>query len=209
MKKYLLLFALICPLLFISCDIEGDEMSDDELIQAIIDSENKILISKSDLPSSAISSINFEMPNDFIDEATLAPELGYEIEMKSFDFIKLEIEYERNDELYFTTKGRKLNSSKGKKGKGKRKGLCFKFEYPLSYSMPDGSIISGNDRKEICIAMKSWYVINEKTRTKPQLVFPITILTFDDDKSIVKKKLESQEELKSAMASCKKERKKD
>ena len=207
MKKYLLLFVLICPLLFISCDIDGDEMSDDELIQAIIDSENKILISKSDLPSSAISSISFEMPNDFIDEATLAPELGYEIEMKSFDFIKLEIDYERNDELYFTTKGRKLTSSKGKKGK--RKGLCFKFKYPLSYSMPDGSIISGNDRKEICVAMKSWYEINEKTKTKPQLVFPVTILTFDDDKSIVKKKLESQEELKSAMASCKKERKKD
>jgi len=182
-------------------------MSDDELIQAIIDSENKILISKSDLPSSAISSISFEMPNDFIDEATLAPELGYEIEMKSFDFIKLEIDYERNDELYFTTKGRKLTSSKGKKGK--RKGLCFKFKYPLSYSMPDGSIISGNDRKEICVAMKSWYEINEKTKTKPQLVFPVTILTFDDDKNIARKKLESQEELKSAMASCKKERKKD
>jgi hypothetical protein len=207
MKKYLLLFVLICPLLFISCDIDGDEMSDDELIQAIIDSENKILISKSDLPSSAISSISFEMPNDFIDEATLAPELGYEIEMKSFDFIKLEIDYERNDELYFTTKGRKLTSSKGKKGK--RKGLCFKFKYPLSYSMPDGSIISGNDRKEICVAMKSWYEINEKTKTKPQLVFPVTILTFDDDKNIARKKLESQEELKSAMASCKKERKKD
>jgi len=207
MKKYLLLFVLICPLLFISCDIDGDEMSDDELIQAIIDSENKILISKSDLPSSAISSISFEMPNDFIDEATLAPELGYEIEMKSFDFIKLEIDYERNDELYFTTKGRKLTSSKGTKGK--RKGLCFKFKYPLSYSMPDGSIISGNDRKEICVAMKSWYEINEKTKTKPQLVFPVTILTFDDDKNIARKKLESQEELKSAMASCKKERKKD
>ena len=207
MKKYLLLFVLISPLLFISCDIDGDEMSDDELIQAIIDSENKILISKSDLPSSAISSISFEMPNDFIDEATLAPELGYEIEMKSFDFIKLEIDYERNDELYFTTKGRKLTSSKGKKGK--RKGLCFKFKYPLSYSMPDGSIISGNDRKEICVAMKSWYEINEKTKTKPQLVFPVTILTFDDDKNIARKKLESQEELKSAMASCKKERKKD
>ena len=68
MKKYLLLFALISPLLFISCDVDGSEMSDDELIQAIIDSENKILISSSDLPNSAISSINFEMPNDFIDE---------------------------------------------------------------------------------------------------------------------------------------------
>jgi hypothetical protein len=121
MKKYFLLFALISPLLFISCDVDGSEMSDDELIQAIIDSEKKFLISNSDLPNSAISSINFEMPNDFIDKATLAPELGYEIEMKSFDFIKLELDYERDDELYFTTKGRKLTSSKGKRKKGKGK----------------------------------------------------------------------------------------
>ena len=209
MKKYFLLFALISPLLFISCDVDGSEMSDDELIQAIIDSENKILISNSDLPNSAISSINFEMPNDFIDEATLAPELGYEIEMKSFDFIKLELDYERDDELYFTTKGRKLTSSKGKRKKGKGKGPCFKFEYPLSYSMPDGSIITGNNRKEICVAMKGWYEINEKTKTKPQLVFPVTILTYGDDKNIIKKKIKSHEELKSAMASCKNKKKKD
>ena len=209
MKKYLLLFALISPLLFISCDVDGSEMSDDELIQAIIDSENKILISGSELPSSAIASIEFEMPNDFIDEATLSPELGYEIEMKSFDFIKLELDYERDDELYFTTKGRKLISSKGKRGKGNKKGLCFKFEYPLSYSMPDGSIITGNDRKEICTAIKSWYEINGKSRAKPQLVFPVTILTYGDDKNIVKKELESHEELRSAMTSCKDEKKKD
>ena len=44
-----------------------------------------------------------------------------EIEMKSFDFIKLELDYERDDELYFTTKGRKLTSSKGKRKKGKGK----------------------------------------------------------------------------------------
>jgi hypothetical protein len=209
MKKYFLLFALISPLLFISCDVDGSEMSDDELIQAIIDSEKKFLISNSDLPNSAISSINFEMPNDFIDKATLAPELGYEIEMKSFDFIKLELDYERDDELYFTTKGRKLTSSKGKRKKGKGKGPCFKFEYPLSYSMPDDSIIAGNDRKEICTAIKSWYEINEKIREKPQLIFPVTILTYDDKKNIVKKELGSQEELRLAMASCKNKKKKD
>ena len=72
-----------------------------------------------------------------------------EIEMKSFDFIKLELDYERDDELYFTTKGRKLTSSKGKRKKGKGKGPCFKFVYPISYTMADSSIISGNNRKEI------------------------------------------------------------
>ncbi|MDA0757042.1 MAG: hypothetical protein O3C01_00040 [Bacteroidetes bacterium] len=209
MKKYLILFALISPFFFISCDVDGSEMSDDELIEAIIDSENKILISNSDLPSPAISSINFEMPNDFIDEASLAPELGYEIEMKSFDFIKLELDYEREDELYFTTEGRKLNRSKGKKKKWKRKGPCFKFEYPLSYVMPDNSTITGNDRKEVCIAIKKWYEININIRVKPQLIFPLTILMLDDDKNVVKKELQSHAELRSAMDSCKYDKNKD
>jgi hypothetical protein len=192
-----------------SCENDGGEMSDDELIEAIIKAENKILISKNDLPDSAISSINFEMPNDFIDEATLAPELGYEVEMKSFDFLEIELDYEREDDLYFTTKGRKLTFSKGKKKKRKRKGPCFKFEYPLSYTMPDGSTITGNDRKVVCTAIKSWYERNDKTRKKPQLIFPVTILMHDDDKNVVKKELQSHEELRSAMASCKENKDKD
>ena len=44
---------------------------------------------------------------------------------------------------------------------------------------------------------------------KPQLIFPVTILTYDDKKNIVKKELGSQEELRLAMASCKNKKKKD
>ncbi len=70
MKKYILLFAFMIPLLFVSCSEEGTEMSDDEIIQAIIDSD-KILVSDSDLPLSAMNSIEFEMPNDFIESGIL------------------------------------------------------------------------------------------------------------------------------------------
>jgi len=211
MKKYLLLFTIISPLLFMSCENDGGEMSDDELIEAIIKAENKILISKNDLPDSAISSISFEMPNDFVNTAALAPELGYEVEMKSFDFFEFELDYERDDDLYFATNGRKLTSSKGKdrdwkKGDKKKRGPCFKFEYPLSFTMPDGSTITGNDRKEICTAMKAWYEKNGKTREKPRLVFPVTILTLDNDKNVISKEISSHEELKLIMASCKKDK---
>ena len=41
------------------------------------------------------------------------------------------------------------------KSKKKKRGPCFKFVYPISYTMGDGSIISGNDRKEIHIANES------------------------------------------------------
>ena len=35
--------------------------------------------------------------------------------MKSWDFFEFELDYERNDNQYFTTNGRKLESSKGNK----------------------------------------------------------------------------------------------
>ncbi|MBT6169980.1 MAG: hypothetical protein HOH98_04445, partial [Flavobacteriaceae bacterium] len=91
MKK-IFLFALIFPLMFASCENSG-EMSDDELIEAIINAENKISVTKNDLPKSAIASLGFKMPNDIIRFADLAPELGYEIEMKSWDFFDFELDY--------------------------------------------------------------------------------------------------------------------
>ena len=42
------------------------EMSDDELIEAIIESENRISVSKNDLPKSAITSLDFNMPDDVV-----------------------------------------------------------------------------------------------------------------------------------------------
>ena len=61
-------------------------MSDDEIIEAIIDSENRVIVSKSDLPKSTVSNLDYEMPDEVIRLAELVPELGYEIEMKSWSF---------------------------------------------------------------------------------------------------------------------------
>ena len=95
MKK-ILLYTLVFPLIFLSCE-NTDVMSDDELIEAIIEAENRITVSKNDLPKAAISSLDFNMPDDIIRLAELAPDLGYEVEMKSWDFFDFELDYERND----------------------------------------------------------------------------------------------------------------
>ena len=70
--------------------------------------------------------------------------------------------------------------------------------------MPDGSNISGNDRKEIHSKMKSFYETYEKTKDskEPQLNFPISILVLDDDKNEYKKELADHKELKEAMSYC-------
>ena len=49
--KYILPFILIA--LLGSCENMDQEMSDDELIQAIISSENRISVTKNDLPKTA------------------------------------------------------------------------------------------------------------------------------------------------------------
>ena len=107
MKNLTFIFTLFIMAFTISCENMDQEMSDDELIQAIIESENRISVAKNDLPKSAIASINFDMPNDIIRLAELAPELGYEIELKSWDFFDFELDYERDDNKYFATNGRK------------------------------------------------------------------------------------------------------
>ena len=214
MKK-IILIAFLFPLIFSSCE-NSDTLTDDELIQAIIDADNRTTISKNDLPKSAISTLNVEMPDDVINIAVLAPELGYEVEMKSWDFFDFELDYERNDNQFFSTNGRPLESSKNKKdgwgdkkrkdGKDdkKKRGPCFKFQYPLSYTMGDGSIITGNDRKEIHSKMKTYFGKNEKTKeNRPKLNFPVTILMLDGDKNEVSKEIESHDILKKVMSSCK------
>ena len=73
MKNLTFIFTLFIMAFTISCENMDQEMSDDELIQAIIESEKRISVAKNDLPKSALSSINFDMPNDIIRLSEWAP----------------------------------------------------------------------------------------------------------------------------------------
>ena len=71
MKKTLyLLFGLL--IFTTSCEEVSDVMSDEELIDAIINYDNKIEVSEMDLPKSAVSMIGADMPDDVISKAKLA-----------------------------------------------------------------------------------------------------------------------------------------
>ena len=218
--KYILPFFFLA--LMNSCENMDQEMTDDELIQAIIESDHRISVTKNEIPKTAITSLNFKMPDEVIRVAELAPELGYEIEMKSWDFFDFELDYERNDNQYFSTNGRELDSSKnGKddwgdkknndgKDEKKKRGPCFKFVYPISYTMKDGAVISGNNRKEIHNQMKVYFEKNGKTKeNKPTLNLPIQILTIDHNKKISKKDILNLDDLKMLMVYCKGNKKED
>ena len=201
-------------------------MSDDELIDAIINAEEKIQILESDLPIDAKNTMSSDIPDDFFDKGSLASQLGYQINMRSFDFFFLGV---KSDDVFFDLSGRELFRTEGynksddkkdddgkdddgkddksdkdgkKDGKKDRKKNCFYLEYPVSLELPDGSTIKVNDKKEAIESLKKWYNQNPDVKEKANLVFPVSIY-WVEMKEKTKYDVESEIEMKELFAKCK------
>ena len=220
--KYL---PLLFIFLFTACEFE-DIMSDDELIDAIINAEEKVQILESDLPIDAKNTMSSDTPDDFFDKGSLASQLGYQINMRSFDFFFLGV---KSDDIFFDLSGRELFRTEGynksddkkdddgkdddgkddksdkdgkKDGKKDRKKNCFYLEYPVSLELPDGSTIKVNDKKEAMESLKKWYNQNPDVKEKANLVFPVSIY-WVEKKEKTKYDVESEIEMKELFAKCK------
>ena len=220
--KYL---PLLFIFLFTACEFE-DIMSDDELIDAIINAEEKIQILEYDLPIDAKNTMSSDIPDDFFDKGSLASQLGYQINMRSFDFFFLGV---KSDDVFFDLSGRELFRTEGynksddkkdddgkdddgkddksdkdgkKDGKKDRKKNCFYLEYPVSLELPDGSKIKVNDKKEAIESLKKWYNQNPDVKEKANLVFPVSIY-WVEKKEKTKYDVESEIEMKELFAKCK------
>ena len=220
--KYL---PLLFIFLFTACDFE-DIMSDDELIDAIINAEEKIQILESDLPIDAKNTMSSDIPDDFFDKGSLASQLGYQINMRSFDFFFLGV---KSDDIFFDLSGRELFRTEGynksddkkdddgkdddgkddksdkdgkKDGKKDRKKNCFYLEYPVSLVLADGSTIKVNDKKEAIESLKKWYNQNPDVKEKANLVFPVSIY-WVEKKEKTKYDVESEIEMKELFSKCK------
>ena len=221
-SKYL---PLLFIFLFTACEFE-DIMSDDELIDAIINAEEKVQILESDLPIDAKNTMSSDIPDDFFDKGRLASQLGYQINMRSFDFFFLGV---KSDDVFFDLSGRELFRTEGynksddkkdddgkdddgkddksdkdgkKDGKKDRKKNCFYLEYPVSLELPDGSTIKVNDKKEAMESLKKWYNQNPDVKEKANLVFPVSIY-WVEKKEKTKYDVESEIEMKELFAKCK------
>ena len=220
--KYL---PLLFIFLFTACEFE-DVMSDDELIDAIINAEEKVQILESNLPIDAKNTMSSDLPDDFFDKGSLASQLGYQINMRSFDFFFLGV---KSDDIFFDLSGRELFRTEGynknddkkdddgkdddgkddksdkdgkKDGKKDRKKNCFYLEYPVSLELPDGSTIKVNDKKEAMESLKKWYNQNPDVKEKANLVFPVSIY-WVEKKEKTKYDVESEIEMKELFAKCK------
>ena len=52
---------------------------------------------------------------------------------------------------------------------------CFTMIYPLTFTMPDGSEISGNDRREVGAAIRDWYIANPGFDERAVMQFPVEV----------------------------------
>ena len=180
-KKNVLKTLLVLTAFLYSCNKGMDginilsKLSDDELIEAIANSSDKQMIEYNQLPSPAKTVIDSDYETMLAESSYKVKDLGYEVKM--MEYTPLYIEEKRD--VYFTKKGRELISEGKKSGKGgkkkKKRKTPFKFVFPISYTMPDGSTISANDVRELKALIKLWYDENPDSKEKPKLVYPVDL----------------------------------
>ena len=199
-NKYLTIFVLPLLLMIAGCDLgvkQEYETSDAELIQMIIDSD-KVDIDISELPEQSQTYLSNDGEYDELG-SRYASQLGYEVER-----IGKGSKSGRRGEVYFNVEGRKLNPNDwGKRGRGfgvgkKEDWECFTLEFPVSFNMPDGSLVTVEaDDEENWAEIKTWYETNQDSEERPTMQFPVGIL-FDEESLVI----ENQEEMRSAYQEC-------
>ena len=185
---------LLSLLIFVGCEnsmTDSDEMSDELLMQNIIDAE-KIDINMEDLPSLARDVINQDY-NDYIEiGAKIASALGYQVSMDGKGYKPGD-----HNEVYFNLEGRKLKHRRNIADKGGFK--CFELVLPITFIMPDGSSITVEDENGY-MAVRAWYGNNSDSKEKPTLQYPVNIIYRDGDT----KTINNDEEMGSTKVDCRK-----
>ena len=191
----LLLIAISCQ----NGSIDPKEISDSELIQAIIDAD-KISIGINDLPSSSRMVIEYDYNEYDSESAKKAYGLGYEVNMAGKGH-----KVGSRCEVYFNLEGRRLdpygrNGDKDKadwdRDEDKGDWKCFDLVLPVTYVMPDGSTITVENEND-WTAIRDWYEANPESEEKPELQFPVNV-EFDDETITVN----SAEELRELTQEC-------
>jgi hypothetical protein len=195
MRKLLLIFTLI--FMITSCDDNmsyKQEMSDTQLIEAIISDPNKFEIEEADVPSMSLYAIGEEYYDYMMYKAEISPEYGYQISLGD-----MALDAGDMTEIFFAKDGRKLGGRDGMEERKRHNKRCFKFVFPLTFSLGETSY-TANDYQEFRDAMKANY---EETgeKQKPVFVFPIQI-EFGEGDEVETVTINSDDELKEAFQAC-------
>ena len=195
MRKLLLIFTLI--FMVTACDDNmsyKQEMSDTQLIEAIISDPNKFEIEEADVPSMSLYAIGEEYYDYMMYKAEISPEYGYQISLGD-----MALDAGDMTEIFFAKDGRKLGGRDGMEERKRHNKRCFKFVFPLTFSLGETSY-TANDYQEFRDAMKANH---EETgeKQKPVFVFPIQI-EFGRGDEVETVTINSDDELKEAFQAC-------
>ena len=169
MKKLLLMFTLI--FMVTSCDDNMsymEELTDLQLIEAIANDPNKFEVDGVDIPQSSQFIVAVEYYDYMMVSAEISPEYGYLVSMGDMALDAGDI-----TEIFFAKDGRKLGNRDGMDDRKRHKKRCFRFVFPLTFSLGDTSH-TVSDYKEFIDVMKAHY---EETgeKQRPAFAFPIQI----------------------------------
>lgn len=115
---------------------------------------------------------------------------------KTDSYFKIEIKIE--EETIDFNGGYILLKNANFQGKWCAENKCFDFVYPISYIMPDGTIITGDSEEEIWKLIKAWYEEHPDEKEKPELMYPVDIKY--EDGTIVT--INNEGEMKEAYEKC-------
>ena len=193
MKKLLLMFTLI--FMVTSCDDNMsymEELTDLQLIEAIANDPNKFEVDGVDIPQSSQFIVAVEYYDYMMVSAEISPEYGYLVSMGDMALDAGDI-----TEIFFAKDGRKLGNRDGMDDRKRHKKRCFRFVFPLTFSLGDTSH-TVSDYKEFIDVMKAHY---EETgeKQRPAFAFPIQIQFKGEEAAVA---INSDEELKAAFQSC-------
>jgi hypothetical protein len=179
--------ALSLLVLFYSCNTdstspqEQQTINDLELIQAIASAPDKESIELEQLPSVSQNVLNNDYSESYINDAKIAPQLGYEITTRREWGTHIGDAWP----IYFDLKGRELRNERDSgeghdyDENGHERRECFMLVYPVTFIMPDGTTITGEDEKTVCNAIKEWYEANPDSKGRPVLQYPVDVILRD------------------------------
>jgi len=182
---------------------EPQGLSDAELIQAIIDADDKIEVEMDGLPSSAKSTMEDNYLSEYYHLQSLkASNLGYEVSIAGRPG-----RLGKRSELYFDVEGKKLDYSEYEKdyrfdeddyysrgeSRDKRDWECFSIEFPITVTTPIGNTYTFEDEESI----KEYYEAYEVDEDV-SVVYPINIT--DNDGELIT--IDSDERLEETYKNC-------
>ena len=80
---------------------------------------------------------------------------------------------------------------------------CFELVFPVTYIMPDGSTyeISSDEDESGWEELKEWYDSNPDSDQRPELQYPVDIITWENEESVTIT-INSEEEMITAKEEC-------